>query len=381
MTFPIRPFRIDIPQADIDDLHERLARTRWTAHQLPGQGWERGVPLDHLKELAEYWRTEFDWRAQEAALNDFPQFLTEIDGLDMHFVHVRSADPDAIPLILTHGWPNSFVEFSKTIGPLTDPRAHGFEGAQPFHVVVPSVPGFTFSAAPTETGMTTARVAGMWVTLMERLGYERYGVQGGDLGAYIAPEIAIAAPDRVIGVHIDGGIGMPTAADVPTMTEDERAEWDMMQQWMTGVDHHALLHAAPQTFAHAWTDSPVGLLAWLVHKFHEFAPLPEYSVDRDHLLTNIALYWFTDTAGTSSWPMYNGLGEEGFAWPKGQRLVPTGTYGGGSALMRRLADKDNDIVHWPEGNTGNHFVAMEQPGAHVADIRAFFDKVAPRVSR
>ncbi|CCF65173.1 epoxide hydrolase family protein [Nocardia cyriacigeorgica] len=378
MTFPIRPFRIDIPQADLDDLHERLARTRWSAHRLPGEDWKRGVPLDHLKELADYWRTEFDWRAQEAALNEFPQFLTEIDGLDVHFVHVRSPEPDAIALLLTHGWPNTFVEFSKTIGLLADPRAHGLDDAQAFHVVVPSVPGFAFSAPPAETGMSTGRVAAMWVTLMERLGYDRYGVQGGDLGAYIAPEMAIAAPDRVIGVHIDGGIGMPTAADVPDMTDDERAEWDLMQQWMTGVDHHALLHAAPQTFAHAWTDSPVGLLAWITQKFHEFSPLPEYTIDRDHLLTNVALYWFTDTAGTSSWPMYNGLGDGGFTWPKGQRLVPTGTYGGGSALMRRLAEKDNDIVHWPEGNRGNHFVAMEQPDAHAADIRAFFGKVAVR---
>ncbi|WP_280215277.1 epoxide hydrolase family protein [Nocardia cyriacigeorgica] len=379
MTAPIRPFRIDIPQADLDDLHERLARTRWSAHQLPGgEDWERGVPLDHLKELADYWRTEFDWRAQEAALNELPQFITEIDGLDVHFVHVRSTDPDAIPLLLTHGWPNSFVEFSKTIGLLAEPGAHGLDDAQAFHVVVPSVPGFAFSAPPTETGMSTARVARMWVTLMERLGYQRYGVQGGDLGAYIAPEMAIAAPDRVIGVHLDGGIGMPTAADVPTMTDDERAEWDLMQQWMTGVDHHALLRAAPQTFAHAWTDSPVGLLAWMVHKFHEFSPLPQYTIDRDHLLTNIALYWFTGTAGTSSWPMYDGLGEDGFVWPKGQRLVPTGTYGGGSALMRRLAEQDNDIVHWPEGNSGNHFAAMEVPAEHVADIRAFFGKVAVR---
>ncbi|WP_280232638.1 epoxide hydrolase family protein [Nocardia cyriacigeorgica] len=379
MTFPIRPFRIDIPQADLDDLHERLARTRWSAYQLPGQGWERGVPLDYLKELAEYWRTGFDWRAQESALNEFPQFLTEIDGLDVHFVHIRSADPEAIPLILAHGWPNTFVEFSKTIGPLTDPKAHGLGDAQAFHVVVPSAPGFAFSAAPTDTGMTAARVAAMWVTLMDRLGYEKYGVQGGDLGAYIAPEMALAAPDRVIGVHVDGGLGMPTAADVPGMTEDERAEWDMMQQWMTGgVDHHTLLRAAPQTFAHAWTDSPVGLLAWMMQKLHEFTPMAERVedvIDRDHLLVNIALYWFTDTAGTSSWPMYNGLGEDGFDWPKGQRLVPTGTYGGSSALMRRLAEKDNDIVHWPEGNPGNHFVAMEEPDMHVADIREFFGKI------
>ncbi|MFQ6391968.1 epoxide hydrolase family protein [Nocardia sp. KC 131] len=375
----IRPFHIDIPQADIDDLIDRLARTRWSP-QLPGAGRDRGIPVDYLKDLADYWRTGFDWRAQEAELNKFPQFVTEIDGLDVHFLHVRSPELDALPLILTHGWPNSFVEFVKTIGLLTDPRAHDLDPAQAFHVVIPSVPGFAFSEAPRETGMTVRRVAEMWVTLMDRLGYESYGTQGGDLGAYVAPEMAIVAPDRVVGVHIDGGIGLPTEADVPTMSTDERTEWDQMQLWMSGgVDHHVLLHAAPQTFAHAWTDSPVGLLAWLIHKFDEFTPMAERAedvMDRDHLLTNISLYWFTNTAGTSSWPMYTGLdGNGAFTWPAGQKLVPTGVYAGGSALMRRLAERDNTIAHWPEGNTGNHFIPMELPDMHTADVRAFFVKV------
>ncbi|MGW0245126.1 epoxide hydrolase family protein [Nocardia goodfellowii] len=375
----IRPFRIDIPQTDLDDLHERLARTRWAA-QLPGDPSDRGVPVEYLKELAEYWRTEFDWRAHEAALNELPQFVTEIDGLEVHFVHVRSPEPDALPLILTHGWPNTFVEFTKTVGLLADPRAHGLDPAQAFHVVIPSVPGFAFSEGPREEGMTVARVARMWVELMSRLGYERYGTQGGDLGAYVAPEMAIAAPERVVGVHLDGGIGMPTEADVPAMSPAERAEWEMMQEWMTGgVDHHEVLRAAPQTFAHAWTDSPVGLLAWLTQKFDEFTPLADKAedvLDRDHLLTNVSLYWFTNTAASSSWPMYEGLGKDGgFAWPSGQKLVPTGSYGGGSPLMRRLAEQDNLIAHWPEGNTGNHFVAMEVPEMHAADIRAFFAKI------
>lgn len=378
MSFEIRPFRIEIPQADIDDLNDRLSRARWS-QQLPGQDWERGVPVDYLRELADYWRTEFDWRAKEADLNRFPQFITEIDGLDVHFLHVRSPEPDALPLILTHGWPNSFVEFTKSIDLLTDPRNHGGDPKQAFHIVIPSVPGFAFSAPPKEVGMTTRKVADMWVELMDRLGYERYGVQGGDLGVYVVQEMAIAAPERVVGVHIDGGIGMPTIDDVPTMTPDERAEWDMMQKWMTGVNHHVLLHDAPQTFAAAWTDSPVGLLAWLVHKFKEFSPLAENledAVERDHLLTNISIYWFTNTAATSSWPMYNGLGDDGFAWPAGQQLVPVGTYGGGSALMRRLAERDNTIAHWPADNpAGNHFIAMELPEAHTADIRTFFAEV------
>ncbi|WP_245721899.1 epoxide hydrolase family protein [Nocardia crassostreae] len=231
MTFTaIRPFRIDIPQAELDDLNDRLTRARWAA-ALPGEDWSQGVPVGYLRELTEYWRTEFDWRAQEAALNEFPQFITEIDGLDVHFLHVRSPEPDALPLILTHGWPNTFVEFSKSIPLLTNPRAHGLESAQAFHVVIPSVPGFAFSAGPRELGFKPGDVARMWIELMARLGYARYGVQGGDLGAYVVQEMALACPARIIGVHIDGGIGMPSASDVPTMTPDELVEWELMQKW------------------------------------------------------------------------------------------------------------------------------------------------------
>ncbi|MEV0683043.1 epoxide hydrolase [Nocardia sp. NPDC050378] len=371
----VRPFHIDIPQTDLDDLRDRLARARWTP-ELPGDGWERGVPASYLRELAAYWADEFDWRAQETALNAFPQFQTTIDDLDVHFVHVRSPEPDAVPLLLTHGWPNTFAEFTRIIGPLTHPRAHGLDPALAFDVVVPSVPGFAFSQAPREVGTTTARVARMWTQLMDRLGYQRYGTQGGDLGAYIAPEVALAAPEHVIGVHLDGGIGIPTEADVPAMSDEDRAEWDQMQVWMTGgVDHHALLRTAPQTFALGWNDSPVALLAWMMQKFQEFTPMAELAedvIDRDHLLTTVSLYWFTQTTGTSSWPMYNGLRDGGFGWPTGQNLVPTGVYGGDSPLMRKLAERDNKITHWPSGNPGNHFVAMEEPAAHVADIRAFF---------
>ncbi|WP_203718172.1 epoxide hydrolase family protein [Asanoa siamensis] len=362
------PFRIDIPQADLDDLRDRLTRTRWP-RQLPGDGWSRGVPLDYLRDLAGHWATTYDWRAHEARLNGFPQFTTEIDGLTVHFLHVRSGNAAALPLLLTHGWPNSFVEFTDLIGEL---------GAD-FHLVIPSVPGFGFSQAPTGTGFTVDRVARMWAELMARLGYDRYGTQGGDLGAYVAPAVARIAPEHVVGVHVDGGFGFPTEADVPGMDDAERAEWDQMRQWMSGgVDHHALLRAAPQTFAYAWTDSPVALLAWLTQKFKEFAFMaetPDQVIDRDLMLTNASLWWFTGTAGSSSWPMYDLLTLApggGFAWPQGQKNVPSGQYGGGSALMRRLAERDNDIVHWPEGNPGNHFVAMEQPAAHAADIRTFF---------
>jgi pimeloyl-ACP methyl ester carboxylesterase len=372
----IKPFHIDIAQADLDDLHTRLAMARWP-QQLPGEGWSRGVPVTELRELASYWRDGFDWRAQEARLNGFSQYTTEIDGLDIHFLHVRSPEPDALPLILTHGWPNSFLEFIDLIGPLTNPRAYGGDPAQAFHVVVPSVPGFGFSTAPQETGWNAARVAKTWAELMSRLGYERYGAQGGDFGAYVAPGLAKIAPGNVAGVYIVSGLGFPTQDDVPEMSEHERADYERMmeQDWMTGVNHHGLLRAAPQTFAYGWHDSPVAALAWITQKFHEFnasgKPLME-AIDRDALLTNVSLYWFTGTFGSSSWPYYDSTG---MGWPEGQKAVPTGVYSGPPGI-RRLAGRTNTIVHWPTDNpAGHHFVAMDQPGPFAADLRAFFAKV------
>jgi pimeloyl-ACP methyl ester carboxylesterase len=376
MSAQIRPFRIEIPQSDLDDLHDRLARARWP-RQLPGQGRSRGVRLEELKDLAEYWRTGYDWREHEAKLNEFPQFMTEVDGQDIHFLHVRSPEPDAIPLILTHGWPNSIVEFMKLIGPLTNPRAHGGDPAQAFHVVAPSIPGFGFSEPPRETGWNAARVAGLWAALMSRLGYDRYGTQGGDFGAYVAPEIAKAAPGHVIGVYVISGLGFPTPDDVPQLTEEERTAYAKMQEqdWMSGVDHHALLRAAPQTFAYGWHDSPVAALAWMMQKFQEFTvsgkPV-EQVIDRDLILTNVSVYWFTGTFGSSSWPMYDSTG---FSWPQGQTAAPTGVYSGPPGF-RRLAERHNTIVHWPEGNPGgHHFVAMESPDQVAADIRRFFRAV------
>jgi pimeloyl-ACP methyl ester carboxylesterase len=360
----MKPFRIEIAQADVDDLNTRLAATRWSP-QLPGDGWRRGVPVSYLRELAEYWRTTYDWRAQEARLNEFPQFVTEIDGTNIHFLHVRSAKPNALPLILTHGWPNSFVEFGPAVEALT---------AQGFHVVVPSVPGFGFSGVPQETDWTISRVARAWVELMRRLGYASYGAQGGDLGAYVAPELAKAAPDNVVGVYVISGLGFPTQDDLPEMTDDERAAFAdvMSQDWMTGVDHHALLRAAPQTFAHGWNDSPVAALAWMTQKFHEFnptgKPLAEV-ISRDLLLTNVSVYWFTKTFGTSSWFAYDSTD---FAWPTGQKAVPTGVYSGPPGI-RRFAERTNNITHWPTTNpTGHHFIAMDHPHDLAADMKTFF---------
>ncbi|WP_406314478.1 epoxide hydrolase 1 [Streptosporangium sp. NBC_01639] len=375
MSTEIRPFRIDVPQADLDDLRDRLARTRWP-RQLPGEGWSRGVPVGYIKDLAEYWHSGYDWRAHEARLNRFPQFVTEIDGQHVHFLHVRSPEPGALPLILAHGWPNSFVEFTELIGPLTDPRSHGGDPSQAFHVVIPSVPGFGFSAPPRGTGWSVTRVARMWAELMRRLGYARYGTQGGDLGAYVAPEVAKVDPEHVAGVHINAGFGFPTEKDVPELTPEEHEQYVQMQQWAGGgVDHHRLLRAAPQTFSYGWHDSPTALLAWHLQKLWEFAGtayLPDEAIDRDLILTNVALYWLTGTSGSSSWFMYE---SSEFAWPEGQSEVPTGVYCGPPAI-RRLAERHNTVIHWPDSNpVGHHFLAMDVPEALAADIREFFGKV------
>ncbi|MFC3995688.1 epoxide hydrolase family protein [Nocardiopsis sediminis] len=376
MATEIRPFSIDIAQAALDDLGDRLARAAWP-RQLPGEGWSRGVPVAYLKDLAAYWRSGYDWRRHEKRLNTFPQFRTEIDGQDIHFLHVRSAEPGALPLLLTHGWPNSFVEFADVIGPLTDPAAHGGDPSQAFHVVVPSVPGFGFSAPPLATGWDAARVARVWAELMRRLGYDRYGTHGGDFGAYVAPEVANAAPGRVAGVHITGGIGFPAEEDLPSLTDAERADWAKVMEldWMNGVDHHALLRAAAQTFAYGWQDSPVAALAWMVQKFKEFTPIdatPEQVIDRDLFLTNLSVYWFTGTFGSSSWPMYDSTG---FGWPAGSAAAPTGVYSGPPGV-RRLAERHTTVLHWPDTTPGDHhFVAMAHPGDLARDLRAFFAKV------
>jgi epoxide hydrolase len=257
----IRPFRIDIPQPDLDDLHDRLSRTRFP-DELPGVGWSRGVPLDYLKELAEYWRTTYDWREQEAKLNEYPQFTTTIDGQNIHFLHVRSPEPHALPLVVTHGWPGSFVEFLDMLEPLTDPRTHGGDPADAFHVVVPTLPGFGFSGPVTEAGWDTTRIARAWSELMRRLGYERYGALGGDIGAAVSPELGRVAPQQVVGVHVNGGPGPipPVPLDYAALAELADLERDRVARIEAFMQEEfgyiAIQSTRPQTLAYGINDSP-----------------------------------------------------------------------------------------------------------------------------
>jgi pimeloyl-ACP methyl ester carboxylesterase len=373
----IRPFRIQIPQADLDDLHERLARTRWP-DELPGAGWSRGVPLGYLQDLAEYWRTTYDWREHEARLNELPQFTTEIDGQNVHFLHVGSPVPDALPLIISHGWPGSVVEFLDVIGPLSDPRSHGGDPADAFHLVIPSIPGFGFSGPTREPGWDWNRVARAWVELMRRLGYQRFGTQGGDFGAFISPAVGRAAPERVVGVHVNGGLGFPPGdpAELADLTDAEKARLAKMQQHLQDGAGYAILQSTrPQTLAYGLTDSPAGQLAWIVEKFKEWtdpaAELPEDAVDRDQLLTNVSLYWLTRTAGSSA-RMYH---ESARLWgqPPERSEVPSGVaVFPNDPGIRRFDEREHNVVHWSEFDRGGHFAAMEAPDLLVGDVRAFF---------
>jgi epoxide hydrolase len=382
----IRPFRVEVPQADLDDLDQRLARARWPVEPA-GVGWSRGVPVGYLKGLAEYWRTGYDWRRQEARLNQHPQFITTIDGATLHFLHVRSPQPAATPLLLIHGWPGSIVEFLDLIGPLTDPAAHGGDPADAFHLVIPSLPGFGLSGPLADTGWSYQRMAGALVELMARLGYERYGVQGGDIGAFVAPVVGRLAPDRVVGVHVNALITFPSGdpAELADLTEAEQQRMARMRHFQEDMQGYSAIQSTrPQTLAYGLTDSPMGQLAWIVEKFKEWtdpaAELPEDAVDRDHLLTNVNLYWFTATAGSSANYYYEVAHDPTLWQPRERGTVPTGVAVSltQDVAVRRLAERDHNVVHWSEFDRGGHFAAMENPEFLVGDVRAFFRTLGQR---
>ncbi|UHA73509.1 epoxide hydrolase family protein [Paenibacillus sp. 481] len=383
----IRTFRIDVSQADLDDLHERLSRTRWPA-QLPGGEWNRGIPVAYLKELAEYWQHGYNWREHEAKLNKFPQFITEIDGQTIHFLHVRSPEVHATPLLMTHSWPNSIAEFMHMIGPLTNPSAYGGDPNKAFHVVVPSLPGFAYSSfadAAVESPWSIKRVAETWAQLMAILGYDRYGAHGNDAGALVSPELAVMDSEHVIGVHITAGLGMPTGdpSELEDLTDEERAELEQLADWFAGGSGYArYLANRPQTLSYGMNDSPVALLAFLLERFKEFDGWPgshtnidneliDEPIDRDQLLTTVTLYWLTHTAGSSSWPYYEGAA----GMPINQTKVPTGVSHGGGSLFRRLAERNNHIVHWSSKKSSSHMVAMATPESLIDDIREFFSQL------
>jgi epoxide hydrolase len=363
----INPFRISVPDADLADLKERLARTRWPEPETVDD-WNQGIPLAYTRELADYWAGEYDWRAREAALNRFDQFTTEIDGLDIHFIHQRSSHDDAFPLLITHGWPGSIVEFHKVIEPLT---AAGFD------VVCPSLPGYGFSGKPTRAGWGIGKVAEAWDTLMGRLGYERYGAQGGDWGAAVTTQIGRNG-GRCAAIHLNMPLGFPPAGlENPTPEEQEAMKaFEYYQQWDSGYSKQQ--STRPQTLGYGLVDSPVGQLAWIIEKFWAWMDCdghPENVLTRDELLDNVMLYWST-ASGSSSARLY----WESFGFFSGFEPVtlPTGVASFPKEILRAprsWCEPNYNITHWTAMPRGGHFAAFEQPELFVDDVSTFFATV------
>jgi len=376
---PIRPFTIRVPDAVLADLKARLANARYP-DALQGDGWTYGTDLRYLKALVAYWRDTFDWREQERRLNQLEQFTTQIDGLNVHFIHRRSKQPNALPLLITHGWPGSFVEFTKIIGPLADPAAHGGRPEDAFDLVLPSIPGFAFSDKPREAGYDPARIAATEAKLMARLGYQRYGVQGGDWGAIIGAQVARNDAAHVAGLHLNMCTAPPPAGvdSSAGLSEAERTRLkarDGFQAEETG--YQQIQGTKPQTLGFALNDSPVGLAAWIVEKFRTWCDCdgnPEKIFTKDELLTNITLYWVTQTAASSARIYYESRHAPPAVNPR-RIEAPTACADFPREVIwspRRWLEARYNITRWTEMPRGGHFAALEQPALLVDDVRAFF---------
>ncbi|TAK68450.1 MAG: epoxide hydrolase [Actinomycetota bacterium] len=375
-TSGIEPFRLEVPEAELAELRARIAATRWP-DEIPGVGWRYGVPGAYLRELADYWRDGYDWRRFESRLNELGQHTTTIDGARVHFLHHRSPEPDALPLILTHGWPGSVVEFLDVVEPLRDPRAHGGDPRDAFHLVIPSIPGYGLSGPTHEIGWDVRRIAAAWAVLMQRLGYPAYGAQGGDWGSWISWELGLTDPGHVVGVHVNMlATGPLEPGEVPTPAE--RAAMQRAAHFRRELSGYLKVQATrPQTLAYGLADSPVGQLAWIVDQFREWtdaAEVPEEAVDRDLMLTNVMLYWLTGTVASSARLYHEVRGAGGFrAHPP--TTVPTGVAVFPADVvqpLRRVAERTANIVRWSQLDRGGHFAAMEEPDLFVAEVRAFF---------
>ncbi|GAB3463645.1 epoxide hydrolase family protein [Actinophytocola sediminis] len=386
-------FRIDIAEAEVAELRRRLADTRWPT-ELPGVGWTRGVPRGHLRELAEYWRDGYDWRAAEDRLNAHPQFVTEIDGQPIHFIHVRSPEPDAVPLLVNHGWPGLNFEYRDVIGPLSDPAAHGGNPRDAFHLVIPALPGFGFSSPVSEVGWNVPRMARAFVELMARLGYDNYVTQGGDAGSLIARKVASLDEDRVAGVHVNMLLTFPSGDQDELAALDDlgRERLGRLQYFDEHLSGYMKLQATrPQTLGYALTDSPVGQLAWIAERFREWTDPRhdgDYPVDRDHLLDLVSVYWFTRTAASSAQLYYedrDGVQDAVAAVAPKPLTVPVGVAAFPYDILpsiRPFADRDiPTITHWTEFDRGGHFPAMEQPALLVEDVAKFVRSLAIRAER
>jgi epoxide hydrolase len=380
----IRPFRIEVPEADLRDLRDRLRRTRWPEAETVDD-WSQGVPLAYLRDLCRYWAESYDWRAIEARLNALPQIRVEIGGLGIHALHRRSPHQAALPLVLTHGWPGSILEFLKVAGPLTDPPAHGADVADAFHLVVPSLPGYGFSDKPTAAGWGVERIADAWVELMRRLGYRRYGAAGSDWGTTISTLVGQRDPEHVVGIHLVPPLAPPDPATFDDLTETERAALaDLERTRREESGYGEQQSTRPQTLGYGLVDSPAALCSWIVEKFRAWSDCaghPENAFTRDEMLDDVTLYWLTASGASSArlyWESLKGVAElfagaadaiEPVTVPAGCSIFPKEV----PRVSRRWAERRfTDIRHWNELDRGGHFAALEQPGLFVDELRAFF---------
>ena len=375
MTSNIVPFVLNIEEAQLRDLRARLALTRWPDRELVDD-WSQGAPLAQVQALIEYWRTQYDWRRCEATLNSHGQHLTNIDGVDIHFLHIRSKHPNALPVILTHGWPGSVVEFLQCIAPLVDPTAHGGETNDAFHLVIPSLPGYGFSGKPRDTGWTVSRIANAWHVLMQRLGYSRYLAQGGEWGAAVTTALGVQRPEGLVAIHLNYPLVVPRTPDVdPTPSEARaRERLKFYSRWDSGYSTQQA--SRPQTLGYALADSPAGQAAWIYEKFYAWTDnsgTPESALSQDTLLDNIMLYWLSNT-GASSARLYWESFHRGFSGvelelPTGCSIFPKDIFAAPRSWAERCI---HNLIYWNELERGGHFAALEQPKLFVEELRKCF---------
>ncbi|HQZ48310.1 MAG TPA: epoxide hydrolase [Microbacteriaceae bacterium] len=375
MTDAITPYPFAFSDDALADLRARLALTRWP-EPATVDGWVQGAPLASVQALVHRWQNGYDWRACETRLNELSPSMTTIDGLDIHFLHVRSPEPDATPLVLTHGWPGSVIEFLKVAEALADPRAHGGDPADAFHVVIPSLPGYGLSGKPSEAGWNTHRIAQAWITLMKRLGYDRFVAQGGDWGSDVTNALGASGDPAVTGIHLNFVIARPDAEDMADLTDVEKAALADMQRYSTEGNAYALEQKTrPQTLGYGLTDSPVGQAAWIYEKFREWSDCdgePENAFTVDEMLDNITLYWLTGTAASSArlyWESFGAFNADPVSIPVACSIFPREFL----RASRRWAQKRYpNIVHWNELEKGGHFAAFEQPELFIGEVRSAF---------
>jgi pimeloyl-ACP methyl ester carboxylesterase len=372
MSTTIEPFTLAVDQGALDDLRRRLAATRWPEKETVDD-WSQGAPLSHVRALCDYWAKDYDWRRCEAKLNGFGQFKTEIDGLDIHFIHTRSPNPNALPLLITHGWPGSVIEFHKVIGPLTDPVAHGGKAEDAFHVIAPSLPGYGFSGKPTQAGWGVPKIANAWVALMKRLGYERFVAQGGDWGSAVTSSIGALGAPEVAGVHLNMVIGFPGPDEMNDLTDQEKAALASFERYQTWGNGYSQQQATrPQTLGYSLADSPIGQAAWIYEKFFEWTDCdgdPRNALDLDEMLDNIMLYWLPGNGASSArlyWESFRNFPADPIDIPVACSIFPKEIF----SCSRRWAErKYPKLIHWNELSKGGHFAAFEQPELFVQELR------------